>query len=323
MIVVSTVALNGINGMTFLNRRLFLQGLGGLMVTGTGFGSYAVVVEPGLRLDVTSYRVSPPQWPKGLELKAAVLADIHACGPWMSPSRIRSIADVTNALAPDIIFLLGDFNGGHKYVTGLVVADQWAEALSVLKAPLGVYSVLGNHDWWHGPIPGMKGDGGESVRRGLRHAGITVLENDAVSLRKGDQSFWVAGLGDQMAHQTGRHDFHGIDDLPATLAKVTDDAPVVLLAHEPFLFHRVPNRVALTLCGHTHGGQVNLPFISPIYERANFGTDKVYGHIVEHDRHMIISAGLGTSIAPIRVNRPPEIVAITLTGNGAGSNSVV
>lgn len=289
------------------------------MVAGTASASYATVIEPGLMLDVTPYRVTPPHWPNGLELKAAVLADIHACEPWMSADRVRSIAAVANALSPDIIFLLGDFNGGHRFVTGLVMPDQWAEALSILKAPLGVYAVLGNHDWWHGPIPGMKGDEGESVRRGLRHAGVTVLENDVVSLRKGDQSFWVAGLGDQMAHPAGQHHFHGADDLPATLAKVTDDAPLILLAHEPFFFHRVPSRVALTLCGHTHGGQVNLPFISKIYDRAHFGTDKIYGHIVENDRHMIISGGLGTSIAPVRVMRPPEVVSVTLTSGGTES----
>lgn len=293
------------------------------MVTGAATGSYAMVIEPGLRLDVTSYRVTPPRWPNGLELKAAVLADIHACEPWMSAERVRQIAQVANALAPDIIFLLGDFNGGHRFVTGAVMPDQWAEALSVLKAPLGVYSVLGNHDMWHGALPSLKGDDGDSVRRGLRHAGITVLENDAVSIRKGDQSFWVAGLGDQMAYLTGRRHFRGLDDLPATLAKVTDDAPIVLLAHEPFIFRRVPSKVALTLCGHTHGGQVNLPLISPIYERANFGTDKVYGHIIENDRHMIISGGLGTSIAPVRVMRPPEVVSVTLTGAGTESKTVV
>jgi len=293
------------------------------MITGTAFGSYAAVIEPNFRLDVTSYKVTPPSWPDGLELKAAVLADIHACEPWMPASRIKSIAEAANALNPDIIFLLGDFNGGHKFVTGPVVPDQWGEALSVLKAPLGVYAVLGNHDWWHGALPGLKGDYGDSVRRALRAANITVLENDAVAMNKGDQRFWVAGLGDQMAHMAGKHHFHGIDDLPATLAKVTDDAPIVLLAHEPFLFHRVPDRVALTLCGHTHGGQVNLPFISPIYEKANFGTDKVYGHIVEDNRHMIISGGLGTSIAPVRFMRPPEVVAVTLTSAGGGSKSVV
>jgi len=309
--------------MTHLSRRLFLQSLGGLAFASTAFGAYAVVVEPGLRLDVTSYRVAPPNWPAGLDVKAAVIADLHACEPWMPPSRVRSIAEVTNALNPDVIFLLGDFNGGHRFVSAPVFPDQWGEALSILKAPLGVYSVLGNHDWWHGAVPGLKGDEGESVRRALKHADIAVLENDVVHLRKGDQNFWVAGLGDQMAFLSGKNKSRGADDLPLTLAKVTDDAPIILLAHEPFVFRRVPKRVALTLSGHTHGGQVNLPFVSPIYERAHFGTDKVYGHIIDNDRHMIISGGLGESIAPVRVLRPPEIVAVTLTSGEAGEKPVV
>jgi predicted MPP superfamily phosphohydrolase len=309
--------------MPSVSRRVFLQGLGGLVATGAAFGSYAMVIEPGFRLDVTSYRVTPPGWPPGLELKAAVLADIHACEPWMSAERVRTIAEVANALSPDIVFLLGDFNGGHYFASAPVMPAQWAEALSVLKAPLGAYAILGNHDWWHGALPTMKGDNGESVRSGLRQAGITNLENDVVALRKDNQPFWVAGIGDQMAHWTGRRSFRGQDDLPGTLAKVTDEAPVILLAHEPFIFNRVPRRVALTLCGHTHGGQVNLPIISSIYERHHFGTDKVYGHIVENDRHMIISGGLGTSLAPVRFMRPPEIVSVTLTSGTPHPKPVV
>ncbi len=75
---------------------------------------------------------------------------------------------------------------------------------------------------------------------------------------------------------------------------------------------RVPERVSLTLCGHTHGGQVNLPFLTERYTAAEFGMKQVYGHIVEDGRHMIISAGLGTSIAPVRLFRPPEIVLLNL-----------
>jgi predicted MPP superfamily phosphohydrolase len=92
--------------------------------------------EPSLRLNVTSYRVTPPHWPDGLTLKAAMLADIHACEPWMPPSRVRGIANLTNDLAPDIVFLLGDYSGGHRFVTGPVMPDDWGEALSVLNAPL-------------------------------------------------------------------------------------------------------------------------------------------------------------------------------------------
>jgi predicted MPP superfamily phosphohydrolase len=286
-----------------------------------GLGSYAFAFEPALRLNVTSYRLTPPGWPGGLTVKAAVLADIHACEPWMPASRVRGIANLTNDLSPDIVFLLGDFSGGHRFVSGPVLPEAWGEALSVLKAPLGVYAVLGNHDWWHGALPSMPADGAEGVRNALRSAGIEVLENDAFRVTKNGQPFWVAGLADQIAARTGPRRFRGLDDLGGTLAQINDEAPVILLAHEPAIFRRVPDRVSLTLCGHTHGGQVNLPIITKDFMRTHFGSDLVYGHIVERGRHLIISAGLGTSMLPMRFMRPPEVVQLILGGGQEPSHS--
>lgn len=298
--------------MNVLTRRRFMQAAGGLFLGTTGLGSYAFALEPGFRLEVTSYCVTPPRWPQGLSINAAVLADIHACEPLMSAARVRRIAELTNRLNPDIIFLLGDFNAGHRYVTAPVYPEQWGEALSILRAPLGAYAILGNHDWWHGPLPGMPSDGGEGVRRALRHANILVLENDAVRIANNGHPFWVAGLADQLAYRAGPYGFEGIDDLSGTLAKVSDHDPVVLLAHEPFVFRRVPQEVSLTLCGHTHGGQVNLPLLTAAYAEAHFGTRRIYGHITEHGRQMIISAGLGTSILPVRFLCPPEVVNVQI-----------
>jgi predicted MPP superfamily phosphohydrolase len=298
-----------------LTRRHFLRGFGGLALGTTALGSYAFAVEPGLMLGVTRYNVTPATWPAGLRLKIAVIADIHACEPWMSAARIREIAEVANALNPDLTVLLGDFSGGHKFVTGPVMPEQWAEALSVLKAPLGCFSVLGNHDWWHGALPGMKPDGAEGVRHGLRQAGIRLLENDAVRLTFNGEPFWLLGLADQMAwwsFRTGSR--RGADDLAGTLRQVKDDAPAILLAHEPYIFPKVPDRVALTLCGHTHGGQVNLPIIGPIIAEERFGPKLVYGHSTEGSRHIVVSAGLGTSIVPVRFMRPPEVVEVTVSG---------
>lgn len=251
--------------MTSLSRRLFLRGAGGFAWTAGGLGAYAFAFEPGLRLNVTSYHVTPPHWPDGLTVKAAVLADLHACEPWMPASRVRGIANLTNDLKPDIVFLLGDFSGGHRFVTGPVMPDEWGEALSVLNAPLGAYSVLGNHDWWHGALPGMPADGAEGVRRALRSAGIEVLENRALRVTKDGRPFWVAGLGDQIAELEVSGLFPGRDDLAGTMAQITSPAPIILLAHEPAIFRRVPDRVSLTLCGHTHGGQVNWPTSPKIF----------------------------------------------------------
>jgi uncharacterized protein len=297
-----------------ITRRHVLQGAAGLVLGSTGLASYAVAVEPGFMLDVTRYAITPRTWPADLKLKIAIIADIHACEPWMPASRVRHSAEIANAMRPDLTVLLGDFNGGHRYVTGPVMPAQWGEALSVLDAPLGVHAILGNHDWWHGPLPRMRSDEGEGVRRALRHMGATVLENNALRLEKDGRPFWLLGLGDQIAHQIARYKFRGADDLDATLAQVSDDAPAILLAHEPNVFHRTPDRVAVTLCGHTHGGQVNLPFAGPVFANERFGADLVYGHMVHGDRHIVISAGLGTSIAPVRFMRPPEVVELTISG---------
>ena len=111
--------------MANVTRRLFLQGAGTFVWATTGVVSYAVAFEPALRLNITSYHLCPPRWPEGLTLKAAVLADVHACEPWMPASRVRGIASLTNDLKPDIVFLLGDFAGGHRFVTGPVMPEEW------------------------------------------------------------------------------------------------------------------------------------------------------------------------------------------------------
>ena len=106
----------------------------------------------------------------------------------------------------------------------------------------------------------------------------------------------------------------GIDDLGATLAKITDDAPVILLAHEPDVAGRVPDRVALQLSGHTHGGQVRLFGWSPVVP-SRYGNRLAYGH-ARFNCDVIVSGGLGCSIMPFRLGVPPEIVLVTLGGQG-------
>lgn len=303
-----------------ISRRALLRMPAGLALAGLGVGAYSVVIEPNFLLAVTRYRVTPGGWPKGLRLRIAVITDLHACEPWMPVSRIRKIADVANALSPDLTVLLGDFSAGTHLVTGPILPEQWAEALSGLKAPLGVHAVLGNHDWWHGPLPEDPSDDGEGARRALGQMGAKIYENDALRLTKDGHAFWLLGLGDQMAFYMGKRiGWRGHDDLGATLGLLADDAPAILMAHEPFIFPRVPPRVALTLCGHTHGGQVNLPILGPIAAELRWGTPYVYGHYAENDRHLVISGGLGESILPVRFMRPPEIVEVTVEAPGAPS----
>jgi uncharacterized protein len=302
------------NGLKRISRRRFLATLGFSGAGAVGLSSYGfAMAEASWRLDVTRYRVSPPGWPRELRLKVGVIADVHAGGPAMPAERIRAIVEDTNALKPDLVVLLGDFAASHKLKTRTVAPEEWSEALAGLKAPLGVHAVLGNHDWWDDIAAQRARCGPVLGRRMLERVGIPVYENDVVRLVKDGRRFWLAGLGDQMAlirrRTRGRRKFLGVDDLDGTLARIKDDAPVILLAHEPDIFPRVPARVALTLCGHTHGGQVRLLGYSPIVP-SRYGNRYAYGHIVEDDRHLIVSGGLGCSMLPVRFGVPPEIVMV-------------
>ena len=298
-----------------ITRRGFLRLAGGSLFALLSTAAYAFGIEPLLLTHVKRYALTPERWPAGLQLKVVALADIHACRPWMDPERIASLVAEANALQPDIIVLLGDYVAGTRLVTDWVDSSEWAAALSGLQAPLGVYAVLGNHDWWEDKTAQRTGQGPTVARKALEHVGIPVLENDAVRLEKDGQGFWIAGLADQIAllrnRELGRMHDTGLDDLPGTLAKVTDHAPVILLAHEPDIFAEVPGRVSLTLSGHTHGGQVRLFGYSPVVP-SRFGNRYAYGHVVESGRNLIVSGGLGFSGLPVRFGVRPEILSIEL-----------
>lgn len=297
-----------------ISRRRFFRVMAGLGAFGASTAAYGFGVEPVLRLGITRYNITPPQWPADLHLTIAVIADLHACDPWMSLDRIETIVARTNALKADVIVMLGDYVAGHRHVTRYIPASEWAPVLGGLKAPLGVHAILGNHDWWEDKTAQRDGQGPTIARRALEAAGIPVYENDARRLTKSGRGFWLAGLGDQLAYLPARR-FRpvkriGVDDLAATLAKITDDAPVVLLAHEPDVAVRVPARVALQLSGHTHGGQVRLFGWSPVAP-TRYGNKFAYGHTREKC-DVIVSGGLGCSIMPFRLGVPPEIVLVTL-----------
>jgi predicted MPP superfamily phosphohydrolase len=284
-------------------RRLLLGGLGVLGLAGSGTGAAAAA--EAFDLQVTRYRPVPPNWPKAQRLAVTVIADLHAGGPNMGLARVRAVVDMANREPADIVVLLGDFIATHPFITEVVPNAAWAGELARLKSRLGTYAVLGNHDWRH-DVAG--------VRKALAAVKIPVLENDVLLLGERGARFWLAGLGDQLAIRLGPGRYKGVDDLPRTLARIRTSDPVILLAHEPDIFVDVPKRVALTLAGHTHGGQIRLPLIWPSLVPSRFGARFAYGHIVEDNRHMIVSGGLGTSHVPARLGVPPEILRVELGG---------
>ena len=267
-----------------------------LLLVLIGLGLDAVCVEPA-RLVVRQVEVRLPGWPPALAgLKVAVLSDLHAGGPHLGADKRREIVARTNASRPDLVVLLGDYVVGREFGARFVPPEVFARELGLLRAPLGVVAVLGNHDWWFD---------GPRVGRALEGAGLRVLENDALplSLPGAGTRFWVAGLGDVWTRPA---------DVTATLRSVPLGEPVLLLTHNPDVFPEVPARVALTLAGHTHGGQVKLPMLGTLVVPSRYGSRYASGLVVEQGKRLFVTPGLGTSIFPVRFGVPPEVSLLTL-----------
>lgn len=291
-----------------ISRRGFLRGLLGLFLAGLFASAWAFFIEPALRLRVKRHRITRDDW-TAAPLRIAVIADLHVGEPFVSLRRVEKIVRRTNALKPDLIVLLGDYAAGHRFITKPLLIADVAPVLAQLSAPQGVFAILGNHDWWddrsaqrRGGLPNLYADA--LVANGIRH-----LSNQAIRL----DGYWLAGLEDQLALLRGERGIIGLHDLPATLAQIADDgAPAILLAHEPDIFPKVTDRIALTLSGHTHGGQVRLFGWSPVVP-SRYGNRYAYGHIREGGRDLVVSGGIGCSIAPVRFGVTPEITVIELS----------
>jgi len=287
-----------------IGRRGIITGLGGLVAAGTGLAAYGGGVEPFLRLTVQQHRIRPLRWPEDLALRVAMLSDLHAGAPLMDEGRIEHIVARTNALAPDLVLLTGDFGPAFRFITRVLPHADVARRLAALRAPLGVYAVNGNHDWWEDEAALRQGRGAvTAIGRALDSVGIPTLRNQV--LRAGP--VLVGGLESQWVFGPRR----GADDLPHLLGQVSGDAPLLLMAHEPDIFARLPARATVTFSGHTHGGQVRLGGWSPITP-SRYGNRYAWGHVREEGRDLIVSGGLGISTLPVRFGVPPEITLVDI-----------
>lgn len=254
---------------------------------------WAFFIEPN-RLIVRQETIEIATWPKEFSgLRIAVISDIHAGAPFIDDQKLRLIVERTNQLQPDLIVILGDYMTGDGWHRHRVEPEVFAALLKDFRAPLGVYAVLGNHDWWY--------DGGK-VRRGLEQNGITVLEDEVSEVKWRDSSFWLAGLADLWTRP---------QHIKETIGEVPQGKPIIALTHNPDIFPGIPRSVPLLLAGHTHGGQVKFPLIGRPIQPSRF-PQYAAGHVFENDHHLFVTTGIGTSILPARFGVPPEIVLLTL-----------
>lgn len=255
---------------------------------------YGFLIEPG-RLVVHQQTIQIANWPSELNgLKVAVLSDIHVDNWFVNERKVRTIVERTNQLQPELIVILGDYMSGKGMVKRQVEPRVFAPILKELRAPLGIYSVLGNHDWWYD---------GERVRQELEQNGIKVLENETAQINARNRSLWLVGLSDLWTRS---------QRINETVEKVPQGEPIIALAHNPDIFPRLPKHVPLLLAGHTHGGQVRFPFIGTVVQSSDLGDRYSRGHVIENNHHLFVTSGIGTSILPVRFGVTPEIVLLTL-----------
>lgn len=272
---------------------------------------------PGSNSDLTAARVKTwkiqtERW-RGPPIKIAMVADLHACEPFMGHKRIDRIVEQVQGLGADMIALLGDYPSNIRF-SRAVAPEAIAERLARLTTPLGVYNVFGNHDWYQDKAA-IKAEANRMFWHDVFDAvGIRTLENEVETISVGSQLLNIAGLGSQRAFYRKRwSDRVGNHDLPKVLRALDPEAFSILLAHEPDIFAELPKAIDLTLSGHTHGGQIRLlgqAFVVPSY----YGQRYAYGHVRENGRDLVVSGGLGCTTLPIRIGVPSEITVVELAG---------
>ena len=277
-----------------ISRRKFIGLAAAAGVAGLAADSF--LIEPN-RPEVVRQQISLRRWPSALDgFTIALLSDFHY-DRYFSIHPLNSAIDIVNSLQPQLIALTGDFVSVPDLgdpVKGAADAEPCSQLLKKMRAPFGLWAVMGNHDSFTDP---------DRVTSVLRADGIRVLANQSAPIESGGARFWLGGVDDILGRTA---------DLDVTLHDVPAGEPTILLAHEPDYADYVARYpVDLQLSGHSHGGQVRLPVLRPLY-LPELGKKYVWGRYQVDELTLYTNRGLGTVGVPVRLNCPPEITLITL-----------
>jgi len=256
----------------------------------------STLIEPN-RPRIVRRDIALRRWPERLEgFTIVVLSDFHY-DPYFSVHPLRSAIGMVNGLQPELIVLTGDFVSMRLFgdpAAAASAAEPCAQLLRQMKAPHGLWAVMGNHDCSTDP---------DHVTSALRAAGIQVLSNQSTPIERDGGRFWLGGVDDVIC---------GGADLAATLHDVPAGEASVLLAHEPdYADYVAHSPVDLQISGHSHGGQVRIPLVGPVFLPA-MAKKYIWGLYQIGGLALYTNPGLGTVNLPIRWNCPPEITLLTL-----------
>ncbi|MFT3728693.1 MAG: metallophosphoesterase [Terricaulis sp.] len=246
------------------------------------------------RVDIAS-----PHW-RGAPLTIAAIGDTHVGGPHMDLARMSRIVQRINALRPELVVLLGDYEAGHASYDERTAEDRkeilgGIATFAALDARYGVVAVLGNHDVWYT---------GDDIIEALQNAGTAALWNRNIVIRRSSGPLAIVGLADAVTH----HDNWGeaMDGAP-------QGADTIVLSHSPDPFADMPPGPAVMLAAHTHCGQISVPLLGRPFMPIDH-KEYACGRIDQGGRTLYVTGGLGTSVAPVRFGNPPEISLITIHG---------
>ena len=225
--------------------------------------------------------------------KIVFITDTHTGCPYVDLKKINRVKDLANKQKPDMLILGGDYEITGMMFSKYIEADKTAKILNKINAPDGKYAILGNHDYFNGKT---------KVKNQLIQEGFTVLENRTLNIGSKTEPLYLTGLGD----------FDFGEAQSQILKNIPKEKPSIVLVHEPDEFPQLPYDTDLTLSGHTHGGQVRIPFLGSLLTPSSYGERYAKGLKTENGKQLFVSSGIGTSILPVRFCDPPEIVVITL-----------
>lgn len=226
-------------------------------------------------------------------LKVAVISDLHLGSRYINENKLEKIVSAVNNQAPDLIFILGDIDAKlitENYKNTLHITNCFKK----LKSRHGTYAIYGNHDFKPANI----------VEPIYRNSNISLLIDSSVNIKTKKGNIFVAGLNDKWGHNTKK-------SISEVIANIPENEPIILLSHNPDVFPNVPARVNLTLSGHNHGGQICLPILGGFFIPSAYGQRYLKGYIVENNKHLFVSKGIG-NLAPIRFGSIPEINILIL-----------
>lgn len=262
---------------------------------------WAFGFEPGW-LAERPLELASPRW-SAPEITIAVAADLHVGSPHAGLAMLDRVVAGINAAKPDLIVLPGDFVirgvlGGES-----IGPEVTAQHLAKLTAPLGVFATMGNHDWWFD-------HSGKRVRDALEANGIRVLENESVTLTHRGKPITLVGVGDDMTDHV---------DVPKAMRGVAKNASSIVIVHDPATLPDLQAGPSIAFAGHTHGGQVRLPFFGALITPGRAPREHSYGWVDAGPVPAFVTSGVGTSILPIRFNCRPEYLIVRLRSAGSGS----